>query len=65
MPAVDGDRDNLFLLNRVLPSGAAELLMLPRDLMVRIHDRFSGGQEVAYLHIERLAQAQYGRDAAQ
>ena len=49
MPVVDLDDDSLTLLWSMSPEGRATLLKLPKPDLVRVHDLFPGGEEVAYL----------------
>ena len=49
MPAVDMNQDTLILLMELKANGMAQLLQLPKPLLVSIHDTFEGGWEVAYL----------------
>lgn len=49
MPVVDMDDSILTLLNIVRPDGSAEIQRLPKSELVRIHDNYPGGDDVAYL----------------
>jgi hypothetical protein len=48
-PIVDVEDDRLVLLWSISPDGKATLLKLPKAELVRIHDSFLGGEEVAFL----------------
>jgi predicted metal-dependent HD superfamily phosphohydrolase len=49
MPVVEASDDELTLLHSVLPDGRCRVLRVPKSDLVRIHDEFPGGKEVAYL----------------
>lgn len=49
MPVVDATDDDLILLKMVDSSGTPETCTLPKDEFVRIHDKYDGGDDVAYL----------------
>jgi hypothetical protein len=49
MPVVEASDDELTLLHSVLPDGRCQVLRVPKSELVRIHDEFPGGKEVAYL----------------
>jgi hypothetical protein len=51
MPVVDMDDHTLTLLNIVRPDGNMQLQKLPKSELVRIHDNYPGGDDVAYLEI--------------
>jgi len=49
MPVVEATDDELTLLHSVLPDGRSQVLRVPKSELVRIHDQFPGGKEIAYL----------------
>jgi hypothetical protein len=49
MPVVDAEDDKLVLLWSVTVGGQATLMTLPKAELLRIHDNFPGGDEVAFL----------------
>lgn len=49
MPVVDMDDEHLFLVYAVQSNGEIKLLKLPKQEIVRIHEQFDGGDDVAYL----------------
>lgn len=49
MPLVEASNDELTLLHSVLTNGRCQVLRVPKSELVRIHDEFPGGKEVAYL----------------
>jgi hypothetical protein len=49
MPVVEAADDELTLLHSVLADGRCQVLRVPKSDLVRIHDEFPGGKEVAYL----------------
>lgn len=49
MPVVDMDASTLTLLVKVQPDGTAETWNLAKSELVRIHDTYPGGNDVAYL----------------
>ena len=45
-----GDTENeVLLLNKMLPDGKGEVVYVPKSDLVRIHDQFPGGDDVAFL----------------
>ena len=55
MPVVDASDDELILLKGMLADGKAEICRLPKSEFVRIHDTYSGGEDVAYLQARSVA----------
>jgi len=49
MPVVEASDDELTLLHSVLADGRCQVLRVQKGELVRIHDEFPGGKEVAYL----------------
>jgi hypothetical protein len=49
MPVVDMDDDFLYLVYVVQSDGNIQLMKLPKQEFVRIHEQFDGGDDVAYL----------------
>ena len=49
MPVVEASDDELTLLHSVLADGRCQVLRVPKSELVRLHDEFPGGKEVAYL----------------
>lgn len=49
MPVVDETADEFTLLEYVEPSGKVHTKTIKKAEMVRIHDNFAGGDEIAYL----------------
>jgi hypothetical protein len=49
MPVVGDDEDELLLLKSVGPDGTRNGLYLPKSDLVRIHDNYPGGDDVAFL----------------
>jgi len=49
MPVVDMDESGLVLLHSMQPGGQIRIMKLPKAELVRIHDEFDGGNDVAYL----------------
>ena len=39
----------VLLLSKMLPNGKAEVLYVPKSELVRIHDQFPGGDDIAFL----------------
>lgn len=49
MPVVDMDDEYLYLVSAVRNNGEVQLMKLPKQEVVRIHEQFDGGDDVAYL----------------
>jgi hypothetical protein len=49
MPVVDMDESGLVLLHSMQPNGQPNTMQLAKAELVRIHDEFDGGNDVAYL----------------
>lgn len=49
MLTLGDDGDVLLLLNRLLPDGKGEVLRVAKSEIVRVHDSFDGGDDVAVL----------------
>jgi hypothetical protein len=52
MPIVDANKTEVFLLRYVRPDGTNEVIKLSKSDLVRIHDEFKGGNDVAYIVTE-------------
>ena len=49
MLAIGDAADEVLLLSKMLPNGKAEVLYVPKSELVRIHDQFPGGDDIAFL----------------
>ena len=49
MLAIGDTADEVLLLRKMLPYGKAEVLYVPKAELVRIHNQFPGGDDVAFL----------------
>jgi hypothetical protein len=49
MLAIGDTADEVLLLSKMLTNGKAEVLYVPKSELVRIHDQFPGGDDIAFL----------------
>lgn len=52
MPVVDATENDLILLEHMALDGSKKVIKLSKSDLVRIHDEFEGGNDVAYLDVD-------------
>lgn len=56
MPVVDLDDLHLYLIYAVQEDGNAQVMKLPKQKFIRIHEQFDGGDDLAYLEEQRRSE---------